>query len=50
MRNPVSLELRDSRITSTRGADGGAAFNFNNFCTSGNAMPGASSSFSRDIW
>ena len=42
MRRPVSDELRESRITSTRGSSGAPSFNASSLRTSGNAMPGAS--------
>jgi len=46
--------LRETRITSTRGSarfdEFGGALSLSSFCTSGNAMPGASGSFSRSRW
>ncbi len=51
MRRPVSAELRDSRITSTRGASGVAAsFSASSLRTTENAMPGASASSSWVRW
>ena len=50
IRRPVSAVLRESRITSTRGRAGARTLSASSFFTSGSAMPGASTSFSRASW
>jgi hypothetical protein len=51
MRSPVSAELRDSRMTSTRGASGVAAsLRASSLRTTGNAIPGGSTSSSCRRW
>jgi hypothetical protein len=51
MRKPVSDELRDSRITSTRGSPGRSSrFRASSLRTSGNAIPGRRISFSFARW
>jgi len=51
MRRPVSAELRESRITSTRGVSSGApSFSASSLRTTGKATPGLSTSSSCSRW